>query len=159
MQWGLKSSGPLFGATRELGVSPPPFLSSAGRVACLPPPFFHRTTSHYFHPSSPCCLSLWLPGCHANKVPMVTKRSCCISIGSTYLTKERGWPVLPSGKKKKKRTKDKGVSVQGILEDRFVYLWCLQAGPWTKSCYLHSNFLFPNLTEKRLALVQVHCFT
>lgn len=71
----------------------PPLLSSAGWKAASPSPLSQDySTSHCFLPFHPLgCLSQGcLPGCHANKVPMVTRRRCCIPIGSLSLFKEKG---------------------------------------------------------------------
>ena len=82
---------------------------------------------------------------------MVTKKSCCIPIGSTYLTKEKRRPAWPPGQKKRREGREggpKGISVQGMLKDRFVYLWCFRAGPWTKSCGFHSSSPFLKPRER-----------
>lgn len=152
MEWGLNSSGVSPWDHPETRASFLPLFSPQQKGRLLFPGFYYRTASLHFHPSPTCCLSLWLPGYHDNKVPMVTKKSCCIPTGSAW-PKEKRRPLLSPGHKKRW----KRVSAQGVL-DRSCLSWCLQAGPWTKCCCLHSNSLFTKVGERHLALAQVHCF-
>lgn len=86
-----------------------------------PPPLFLRTTAL---PTAFSLPTLWLPlsglpGFHANKVPMVTRRRCCIPIGSLY-SKKRDRYCL-QGQTNKYLSKKKGQKQ------------CQAKGCWTKN--------------------------
>lgn len=78
-------SSPFSFLSKKEGCFPLPSSTGLPPTTSIPPPFAD------FH---------WLPSCHANKVPMVTKQSCYIPIGGDCLPKEKGRPLCLQDKNK-----------------------------------------------------------
>lgn len=83
-------------------------------------------------PSIPSQLpSTWLPGCHANKVPMVTGKSCYIPIGSSDGQKSKRDHYVPGHKKKKAgKGKERVLTREMLQEGPFFFLAMMTPG-WT----------------------------